>query len=315
MHKILILLFIIIFYQPVSAQITLQNTTDAKAFLHEYLTPLGESLGASLNNGWYNTGKPHKTGGFDITITLNTVTIPEGKKSFNPSSIDNFASYDHLTPTILGKGNGATIEYEGDQFTMPSQGSGVSLLPIPTLNFGIGIIKKTELNGRYIPKYKYNSGFIGKGEISMWGLGFKHDILQWIPMIGNTIPFSLSLQAGYTQLNTKIDILEQAVNIDVQAMNINLIVSRKLLMLTGFASVGYNSATTSFSAGENLTDTDNFNIGEANFDLPISMTFESQNEIRANIGLRFTLAVIALQANYTFSEYPVATLGIGVSLR
>ena len=315
MHKILTLIFVLLLNLTVYAQISVQNTTDAKAFLHQYLTPLGESLGASLNNGWYNTARPHRFGGFDATITLNILTIPTGKKSFNPNSIENFSSTDLSTPTILGKGNGATIEYEGEQFTMPNQNNGVSFLPIPTLNFGVGLFKKTELNGRYIPNYKYNGGFIGKGEISMWGLGFKHDILQWIPIIGNTIPFSLSLQAGYTQLNTEINILDQAVNIDVQAMNINLILSRNILMLTGFASVGYNSAVTTFSAGENLSNLDFFNIGDLNFDLPISMTFESQNDIRANIGLKFTLAVIALQANYTFSEYPVATIGVGVSLR
>ena len=315
MRKILTLIFILLLNQTVFSQINMQNTVDAKAFLHEYITPLGESLGATLNNGWYNTARPHRIGGFDATITLNVLNIPGSKKNFNPNSIENFSSTDQLSPTIIGKGNGATIEYEGEQFTMPTQKSGMSFLPIPTLNFGVGIFKKTEINGRYVPNYKYNGGFIGKGEISMWGLGFKHDILQWIPIIGDAIPLSLSLQGGYTQLNTKINIIDQAVNIDVRAMNINLIVSRNILILTGYASVGYNSATTTFSAGENLSNLDSFNIGDLNFDLPVSMTFESKNEIRANLGLRFTLAVLALQANYTFSEYPVTTIGVGVSLR
>jgi hypothetical protein len=315
MPRILTIIFILLLNQTVFSQINMQNTVDAKAFLHEYLTPLGESLGATLNNGWYNTARPHRFGGFDATITLNVLNIPASKENFNPNSIENFSSTEQLSPTIIGKGNGATIEYEGEQFTMPTQKSGMSFLPIPTLNFGVGIFKKTEINGRYVPNYKYNGGFIGKGEISMWGLGFKHDILQWIPIIGDAIPLSLSLQGGYTQLNTKINIIDQAVNIDVRAMNINLIVSRNILILTGYASVGYNSATTTFSAGENLSNLDSFNIGDLNFDLPVSMTFESKNEIRANLGLRFTLAVLALQANYTFSEYPVTTIGVGVSLR
>ena len=55
----------------------------------------------------------------------------------------------------------------------------------------------------------------------MWGVGFKHDILQWIPIIGNAIPMSLSLQAGHTQLNSELSILNQDVNIDVQASNFN----------------------------------------------------------------------------------------------
>ena len=42
----------------------------------------------------------------------------------------------------------------------------------------------------------------------MWGIGFKHDLLQWIPIIGNTIPLSLSLQAAHTQMTSKISILD-----------------------------------------------------------------------------------------------------------
>ena len=40
-------------------------TEDGKSLIEAYVGPLGYSLGAALNNGWYNTAKPHKPGGFD----------------------------------------------------------------------------------------------------------------------------------------------------------------------------------------------------------------------------------------------------------
>ena len=43
---------------------------------------MAESFGAGLNNGWYNTAKPHSLGGFDLTFTLNTVMIPNSCKNF-----------------------------------------------------------------------------------------------------------------------------------------------------------------------------------------------------------------------------------------
>ncbi|MGY8989025.1 MAG: DUF6588 family protein, partial [Flavobacteriales bacterium] len=43
--------------------------------------------------------------------------------------------------------------------------------------------------------------------------------------------------------------------------------------------------------------------------------FESLNEMRANIGLRFNLAIITLQADHTFSKYPVTTVGVGLTFR
>ena len=311
------LLTILIFSISITSksQVQVDDINHAQAFLQEYLSPLGNGLGAITNNGWYNSAKPHRFLGFDATFTLSVLNITDENKSFDPNSITNFSSNSTSTPTILGKGDGATVNYKGEQFKLPNQSTLIPALVLPNFNFGLGVFKKTELNGRFIPNYKYNIGFFGKGEISMWGLGFKHDLLQWIPIIGDVIPMSLSLQAGHTQLNSGLSILDQDVSIDVQATNFNIILSRKILMLTGYTSVGYNFSTTTFTAGEDISNLDTFNLNELEVSLPIEMKFENNNEFRANVGLRFNLAVIAIHANHTFSKYSVTTLGLGVSLR
>ena len=311
------LLTIIIFCISITSksQVQVDDINDAQEVLQEYLSPLGNGLGAITNNGWYNSAKPHRFLGFDATFTLSVLNITDENKIFDPNSITNFSSNSTSTPTILGKGDGATVNYKGEQFKLPNQSTLIPALVLPNFNFGLGVFKKTELNGRFIPNYKYNIGFFGKGEISMWGLGFKHDLLQWIPIIGNAIPMSLSLQAGHTQLNSGLSILDQDVSIDVQATNFNIILSRKILMLTGYTSFGYNFSTTTFTAGEDISNLDTFNLNELEISLPIEMKFENNNEFRANVGLRFNLAVIAIHANHTFSKYPVTTIGLGVSLR
>ena len=315
MKKALLTILIFCISITSKSQVQVDDINDAQAFLQEYLSPLGNGLGAITNNGWYNSAKPHRFLGFDATFTLSILNITDENKSFDPNSITNFSSNNTSTPTILGKGDGATINYKGEQFKLPNQSTLIPALVLPNFNFGLGVFKKTELNGRFIPNYKYNIGFFGKGEISMWGLGFKHDLLQWIPIIGNAIPMSLSLQAGHTQLNSGLSILDQDVSIDVQATNFNIILSRKILMLTGYTSVGYNFSTTTFTAGEDISNLDTFNLNELEISLPIEMKFENNNEFRANVGLRFNLAVIAIHANHTFSKYPVTTIGLGVSLR
>ena len=297
------------------SQVIVDNVNDAKSFLQAYLNPLGNGLGAITNNGWYNTARPHKLLGFDATVSLSFLNISNEKKSFNPNSISNFSSPSTSTPTILGKGNGATVEYQGEEFKLPNQSPLFSILALPNLNLGLGIFKKTEINGRFIPNYKYDAGFIGKGEINMWGIGFKHDLLQWIPVIGNTIPLSLSLQAAHTQMTSKISILDQPVSMHIPATNINLIISKNILMVCGYASIGYSSSSTTFRAGENITNSNSFNLDELEITLPIEMEFETVNELRANIGLKLSLAVITVSANHTISEYPVTTIGVGASLR
>ena len=312
----IILIFLLSFFTIKSyTQVKIENINDAQAFIQEYLSPLGNGLGAITNNGWYNSARPHRPLGFDATFTLSLLNISEEHKIFDPNSIVNFSSSETSTPTIIGSGDGALVQYNGEEFKLPNQTKLFPTLALPNFNFGLGVLKKTEINGRFIPNYKYNLGFFGKGEIGMWGVGFKHDVLQWIPIIGNAIPISLSLQAGHTQLNSKLSILDQDVSIDVQATNFNIILSRKILMLTGYTSVGYNFSTTTFTAGENISNAESFNLNELEVDLPIEMKFENNNEFRANVGLRFNLAVIAIHANHTFSKYPVTTLGLGLSIR
>ena len=160
MLRFLIISLLIFFSFSLKSQVLIDNINDAKSFLQAYLNPLGNGLGAITNNGWYNTARPHKLLGFDATVSLSFLNISDEKKSFDPNSISNFSSPSTSTPTILGKGNGATVEYQGEEFKLPNQSPLFSILALPNLNLGLGIFKKTEINGRFIPNYKYDAGFI-----------------------------------------------------------------------------------------------------------------------------------------------------------
>ena len=80
-------------------------------------------------------------------------------------------------------------------------------------------------------------------------------------------------------------------------------------MVTGYAGIGYSSAATTFSSNAN------FELSGVKFDEKVEMKFESNKSLRANIGLRVNITLVTIQADYTFAEYPTATLGLGVSLR
>jgi len=49
------------------------DVNKARNLIEGYIGPFGNSVGAGINNGWYNTAKPHKLGGFDVTVTANLV--------------------------------------------------------------------------------------------------------------------------------------------------------------------------------------------------------------------------------------------------
>jgi len=120
---------------------------------------------------------------------------------------------------------------------------------------------------------------------------------------------SLSLQGGYTSLNTELKIAGQKISLKTKATTINLVASKKILMITGYIGLGYNSASTTF-----MTDA-NFDLDRIQFEEKLEVDFVSNKNLRKNIGLRLNMTLITIQADYTFSEYPTATLGIGISLR
>ena len=289
-----------------------QNATeDGKKLIKAYISPLGNSLGAALNNGWYNTAKPHKLGGFDITVTANIVMIPNNAKIFNITESNENTFSGGETPTILGSGDGVQVTYAGESSDMP-KGLNIPIIPLPMLQGGIGLIKGTELDFRYMPELKIGSA----GKVGLFGVGLKHDILQWVPIV-DKIPIDISIQAGYTKLSSEIKLIDPTAtispqaNLDVSATTVNLILSKKLLMFTPYLGLGYNSTQTTFNVKGN------YNVAGLAIDVSdlTEIDFGSNNNFRANIGFRFNITVLALQANYTFSEYPTATIGAGISLR
>lgn len=327
MRKLILLFLSVIIGVSTYAQVNVSvNTNDASAFLESYFSPIGKSFGAGLNNGWYNTAKPHKVLGFDFTMTLNTVTIPTDGLTFNPNDLENFTSIDGSTPTILGEGDGDIIAYDNPndaigeiEFSMPEQIDIENLIPVPMANAGIGIGKKTELNFRYFPGTNFDIGSSSSGSINLWGAGIKHDLLQWIPAVGDMIPMSLSLQAAHTNFNANFGIsdptttVNQQVNLDVKATTINIVASKKILFITAHAGLGYNSSNTIFNSNTSII------LGEGvetlTFEVPLDLKFKTENEFRTNVGVRLNLTIITLQLNHTFSKYPVTTLGLGLSIR
>ena len=131
--------------------ITGGDITQGKKLNESYLTPMAESFGSGLNNGWYNTAKPHSLGGFDLTFTLNTVVIPNSGETFNIAEAGGevFTSSSNEASTIFGSTNATEISYNyniggvsnSQEFNMPG-GFKTPIMPLPMAQAGIGLIKK-----------------------------------------------------------------------------------------------------------------------------------------------------------------------------
>ena len=324
---------------------------DGAKFLQAYIAPWANAFGAGLNSGWYNTAKPHKFGGFDITTSFNVGFVPSSADKFEISSIGLSSSVtgSGLAPTVSGPNTaGPAMSYKANGVTLASfnapAGTAWRYIPVPTLQVGIGLPFGTELKGRFIPKLT-----IKDGDISLWGIGLLHSVMQYIP--GNKLlPFDVSLFAGYTKLNGNVPLglkpdlavaqnyttpysaatsfNDQNLNINISALNISAIASLNLPVITFYGGIGYCKTNTILKFSGNFptpvlvtpalpaipyAEYNNTGV-KTGKDFP-KMDIENFSGMRANIGFRIKLAVITIHADYTRAQYNVISTGLGISFR
>ena len=318
---------------------------DGVKFLQAYVSPWANAFGAGLNGGWYNTAKPHKLGGFDITTGFNVGFVPSSAETFEISSLG-------LSSSITGTGSASTVagpktdgplmSYKASCVTLASfnapPGTAWKIIPVPTAQVGIGLPMGTELKVRFIPKIN-----IKGGDISLWGVGIMHNIMQYLP--GNKLlPFDVSLFAGYTKLtgnvplslqpgtptnyttyNLSTSFSDQNLCVAVKALNISAIASLNLPVITVYGGLGYGKTKTGMeftgnfptpvivAAGGPHAEYNDSGVKKGK-DFPV-VDIKNFSGLRANIGLRIKLAVITIHADYTRAQYNVISTGLGISFR
>ncbi len=317
---------------------------DASLITQYYVAPWANAFGAGVNGNWYNTAKPHKFGGFDITIGANVGFVPSSDNSFDVSKIGlKTFSGTGLAPTISGISDpGPTLTSAPVSGIAPvtfrtPEGTNWQYMPVPSLQAGIGLPLGSEVKIRYIPKVP-----IGEGDFSSWGVGLLHSIMQYLP--GDKIfPFDISLFGGYTILNgnAPIDLKpgtpqfysskypssswdNQNFNIVTEAWNASVIGSINLRIITFYGGLGYSNTNTKINmTGYYPMPTVNRALSSTSYvyeDAGVLNGFpliEMKNfsGVRTNIGFRLKFAIITFHADYTWANYSVFSTGLGVSFR
>lgn len=318
---------------------------DAKKIMEAYFSPWANAFGAGLNGSWYNTAKPHKFGGFDITTGVNVGIVPTSAQTFEISSLglSSNISGTGTAPTIAGPDNNlpqlsyTTGGIELASFRTPP-GTSWRYIPVPTAQIGIGLPLGTEVKARFIPKIP-----VQDGDVMLWGVGLMHSIMQYIP--GNELlPFDASIFAGYTKLTGNIPVSLQPVTIGshppnysiynltsfadqnlaatVEALNISAIASVNLPVVTFYGGLGYSRTKTLLELEGNFptpvvvsTYGEYNDTGVKTGDALPNVDIQNFSGLRANIGFRIKVAVITFHADYTRAQYNVVSAGLGISFR
>jgi hypothetical protein len=212
-------------------------------------------------------------------------------------------------------------------------------MPVPTLTAGIGLPLGSEVRIRYIPKIT-----VSGGDISSWGIGLLHSIMQYIPG-DKVLPFDISLFGGYTKLEGNVPLEMQpdlskpqnyspaypAGSFDnqnfgatVKAWNASLIGSFNLPVISFYGGLGYSQTNSIIKmTGYFPLPTVNPAISTTDYvyedagvikDFP-SIDIKNFSGLRANAGFRLKFGIFTFNADYTWSQYSVVSAGLGISFR
>ena len=287
-----------------------ESLHDSEILLEGYMSPLGAILGSGLNGGWYNTAKSHSLGGFDVTAGLHIISIPSSAKTFNPS--DDFNQFqiqgDQNIPTFVGSENtnSQIVVPGGENFSAPI-GVDLPSIPVPYFQGSIGGPKKTDILFRVSP-FKLDFGDMKFG---YWGIGFKHDLLQWIP-VANKIPIDLSYLVSYSKLSSTFNFYgDKNLDFKVRGLNQYLCLSKKVSFITIYSGIGYHFSNSRLKLnGDFVIDPNGEQITLSN---PFDFNFGGVNGFKTDLGLRMKILVFAIHAQWTRAEYNMFTLGVGLS--
>ena len=313
------------------------GTSNVQELVKGYISPITQDFGSLINNGWYNTAATHKKFGFDLTVTVNSLSAKSEDKRFiiptlSGATFDGTTALKDKAPTAYG----SEKEFPNFHFTAgPNNGKAfqgpdgginkdipIGSVLVPTLQAGIGLFANTDLRIRYTPKVT-----IGDNELENWGVGIHHDIKQHIPGL-KELPFSLSVFVAYSQLKATANLsgvysgsaTQEGVG-ETKAYTAQVMISKKLAIVTFYGAVGYNGSKTEYAInGTYLVDHATFSgatvpLTPVTLTNPFNLTTKLSG-VRATGGMRLNFGPVIMNGDYSFvNSKGMFTAGFGFTVR
>lgn len=336
-----------------SGEILRAGTEDAQILLKEYLRPFGGGFGADMNTGWFTSARPLKKFGFDLRASVSASLVPISDRAFDISKLDlntvKLLNGPKKTPTVFGDNKATSIlgstefnsstqqEEEIYSFNMP-KGSGYHIVPAPMAQFSLGLPGSSQVTLRYSPEIVIERDY----SVRLFGIGGLMGLNQLF--FDDQLPIDLSIQAGMMNLgaHAKFNVLPpddshienrfleshwngQAINLDTNTFTTNLVIGKKISILSLFGGFGYQYASTTITTegpypivvplDQEDRSSPNITHEIQSVAVPIDITLDGANTLHALGGFQLRLGIFSISASYTASEYSTVRSGIGIVFR
>lgn len=197
-------------------------------------------------------------------------------------------------------------------------------VPLPIIQVGLGLPKKTDIKLRYVP-----SVGTSEGKVQLFGVGIQHSLLQHLKL--SKIPIvDVSILGAFTQSNfiytpkdSGVQGQDQEVEVALQAYTVQLVANANFKVVNFYAGLGYAKGTGSFDVKGTyqyqmtVEDALGNNLGSQTYTVsdPISIDYELEKSLTATVGARLNLAFFKIFADYTIQEYNTVSVGVAFSFR
>ena len=339
--RLIIIVFVLFCFQTSFSQnitgienFVLASEEDRTTLAHEYFSPMFNSFQISMSEGWVKTAKTHKKLGFDFTFMMSAINIPKSAQNFSTQNLGNISSSSSINPTIFGGESSGNylVDYSpadsehtfSTSFDAPNGHEDLLInnrLLLPNLQFSIGIPFKTDLIIRVMHETQTKGA-----KFNSYGLGIKHDILQYFKPAKVT-PFNVSILANYSKLNgdyiigsdSQLSGENQSILLEVDNTSAGLIVSADLKVVSFYASVSQVLSTSSFKVNGNydlnysssISDNESVQITVTD---PISIE-NKLDYLKKNVGVAFNFAFLNVFLDYSIQEFNSVNLGLSLGVR
>ncbi len=309
---------------------------DSEKLLKAYLNPMFKGIGLGLNGSWNHSAKTKKPFHFDFKFSGILSQVPNQDKVFNINDLDleNIRSRDALksiNPTVFGpEDEGIELELYHPAYPDPSpyrftlpKGTGLSYVPVPQVQFNMGLFKYLDISLRYVPDVK-----IEDGQIHLLGLGGKLELspLFFKAKKEEEFPLNMAVSFGYSTLKFNLDLdipdqptQDQEIISKFHGYNTEFILSKKIGIFAPFASISYQRAFSFLEAK-----------GQYEYQVPpVSPTSETtriyinpisfrQKDIHGffpTLGFQVYAGPFKMFAAYSFATYHYANAGIALGTK
>ncbi|PSR56769.1 hypothetical protein AHMF7605_26370 [Adhaeribacter arboris] len=329
--------------QSETAELIKSGIINAELLAKAYGTPLSKAFGTDINTGWITTGQAFKPGRFEIRVFANASFVPQKDRTFDVSTIGLNSNVrvapgsGTVAPTVFGDDTPGPLlnvyairpdtkqEEQVASFNTP-EGIGTQVAPIPMAQVTIGLVKETELMVRFIPK-----STIGDFEADLWGVGLKNNVAKWLPGL-NRLSFDIAVAAAYSAFRSSyglqlrpqnnvanpnpLDYTNQKVVFNTKAFAAQVIASKTISVITGYAGVSYGKSNTTTAMLGNypvtvLREQPSYTREIQNIINPVNIPTE-YNQLGLMGGFRLKLSVLSINAEGTLAKYPTVSAGIGL---